>query len=105
VSVGQTPTEKCQREQIEQYLERYPDATPTQIMGALGLPPGARQLIEEVDHGVDPSEPVSFDRPPEWQVKSVTVGEEEYPASAGTGVEMVETIDYLDRLLKNTKLG
>jgi hypothetical protein len=104
-SVGQTPTEKRQRDQIEQYIQRYPDATPTQIMGALGLPPDARRLIEEVDHGVDPTEPVAFERPPEWQVKSVTVGEEEYPASAGTGVEMVETIDYVERILQNTKLG
>ncbi|MFC7195366.1 hypothetical protein ACFQL4_13130 [Halosimplex aquaticum] len=38
-------------------------------------------------------------------MKSVTIGEEEYPASAGTGVEMVETIDPLDRLLRHSKLG
>jgi len=104
-SVGQTPTEKRQREQIERYLERHPDATPTQILGALGLPPDARRLIEEVDHGADPNEPVSFVRPPEWQVKSVTIGDEEYPASAGTGVKMVETIDPVDHLVSETKLG
>jgi len=37
------------------------------------------------------SEPVGFERAPEWHVVSVTVGEEEYPASAGNSIHMVET--------------
>jgi hypothetical protein len=104
-SVGQTPTEKRQREQIERYLQNHPNAKPTEVLGALGLPPDARRLIKEVDAGVDPTEVVSFERPPEWRVKSVTIGNEEYPASAGTGVEMVDVIDPLDNLLNQTKLG
>jgi len=103
--VGQTPEEKRQRDQIEQYLEANPAAKPAEVLGALGLPPDARRLIEEVDLGVDPTEPVAFDRPPEWRVKSVTIGSEEYPASAGTGVELVEVVDPLDNLLEKTKLG
>ena len=62
-SIGQTPEEKRQREQIEQYLDSHPDAKPAEVLGALGLPPDARRLIKEVDAGVDPSEPVSFERP------------------------------------------
>ena len=104
-SVGQTPEEKRRRDRIEEYLRAHPDAPPSQVLGALGLPPDARRLIEEIDAGVDPSEPVSFERGPEWQVKSVTIGEEEYPASAGTGVDMVELVDPIDHLLSETKLG
>ena len=103
--VGQTPEGRRQREQIEQYLEANPNAKPTEVLGALGLPPDARRLIEEVDLDVDPTEPVAFDRPPEWRVKSVIIGSDEYPASAGTGVELVEVVDPLDNLLENSKLG
>ncbi|WP_274323772.1 hypothetical protein [Halosimplex aquaticum] len=104
-AVGQTPNEKRRRDRIREYLRLNPDASPTEVLGALGLPPDARQLIEELDAGLDPTDTVVFERPPEWRVKSVTIGEEEYPASAGTGVEMVETIDPLDRLLRHSKLG
>jgi hypothetical protein len=103
--VGQTPEEKRQRDRIERYIEANPDASPSQILGALGLPPDARRLIDEIDAGVDPAEPVSFDRPPEWRVTSVIVGNDEYPASAGTGVELVDVIDPVINLLNETKLG
>ena len=38
---------------------------------------------------IEPSESVGFERFPKWRVVSVTVGEEEFPASSGGGVDMV----------------
>ncbi|WP_226022488.1 hypothetical protein [Halomicrobium salinisoli] len=61
--------------------------------------------MEEIDAGIDPYEPVGFERPPEWHVKSVTIGEEEYPVSSGNGIDMVETIMPVERLLQETRLG
>ncbi len=74
------------------------------MLGELGLPPSAARIAREVEAGIDPSVPVGFERGPSWRVKSVTVGEEEYPASAGTGVEMVETVSPAKRLYQNSCL-
>jgi len=104
-TVGEGITRTEWRNQIEQYLERYPDASPGEILGALELPPDALDILDDLDAGVDPSEPVSFQTGPQWRVKSVEIGEEEYPASAGNGIDMVETIMPVDRLLSETKLG
>lgn len=104
-SVGESIFRTEWREKIEQYLELNPDASPGEILGSLELPPDALNILDELDAGVDPSEPVSFKHGPQWQVKSVEIGEEEYPASAGNGIEMVETIIPKERLLAETKLG
>lgn len=89
-SVGETPTRVRQRERIAEELERRPGATAATVVGRLGLAPDAKPFVEEVRAGADRSGVVGFERPPSWRVKSVTVGEEEYPASAGNGVEMVD---------------
>ncbi|MFC7077893.1 hypothetical protein [Haloarcula halophila] len=104
-TIGEGPTRKQWRHRIENYLERYPDASIPQIRGALDLPHRAETVIEEVAAGIDRTEVHSFHAGPEWHVKSVTVGEEEYPASSGNGVDMVETIMPVERLLEETKLG
>jgi DNA-directed RNA polymerase subunit RPC12/RpoP len=90
-SVGETPTRLERREKIEAEVLRRPSASAAEILGRLGLPASCGEFVEEVRAGVDRSEVVGFERAPSWHVKSVTVGEEEYPASAGNGVEMVAT--------------
>lgn len=89
-SVGETPTEREKRLRIEKYLERYPEASVAQVCGALGLPESDERLVVEAKLGVDPTEVVAFERPPRWRLYSVTVREEEYPASPGGGVDMVK---------------
>jgi hypothetical protein len=89
-SVGETPTRKQWREEIRRGLKRWPEASATELVGRLSLPPAAKDVVAEERAGVDWSEPVGFERPPSWRVVSVTVGEKEFPASAGNGVEMVE---------------
>lgn len=89
-AVGETPTRRKRRKRIERELRRDSDATPMQIVARAELPPGCMELVEEVRAGYDRSGAAGFERPPEWRVESVTVGEEEYPASAGNGVQMVE---------------
>ena len=104
-TVGDGPTRKRWRERIEVYLDKYPDASAARIRGALNLPPVAVEVIEEVAAGIDRSEVRSFESGPEWSVKSVTVGETEYPASAGNGVEMVDTRLPIERLIEESVLG
>ena len=94
-SVGES-RERCrQRRRVETYISNHPDVSNAEILQQLrqDLPDdldAARSLITEVRAGVDPSEPVGFERVPQWRVKSVEIRDEEYPASAGNGVEMVE---------------
>lgn len=90
VSVGETPTRRERRRMIERELEKTPGARAPTILGRSGLPPPCEELVEEVRAGFDREEPVSFERAPSWRVVSVEVEGEEYPASAGNGVEMVE---------------
>jgi len=104
-SVGESPERTRWRKEIEDYTQQNPEASPAQILGELKLPPRAREVLDEIDAGIDPSESVDFQYGPEWHVKSVTIGEEEYPASAGTGIDMVETVDPVENLLQNTELG
>ncbi|MHB9287400.1 hypothetical protein ACKVMT_10235 [Halobacteriales archaeon Cl-PHB] len=103
--VGESPTDHKRRERIRDYLEQNPEASIPEMLGELGLPPDAKRIAREVEAGIDPNEPVSFERGPKWQVKSVTVGEEEYPASAGTGVEIVETVSLAKRLYQESLLS
>lgn len=89
-SVGEGPTDRERRREIEAYLDANPEASVAQVLGALGLPERAGRLVVEVRLGADVTEPVAFERPPRWRLRSVTVGEEEYPASPGGGVDMIE---------------
>jgi hypothetical protein len=94
-SVGETQTRKEQRGRVEVYLENHPTASIEDVLQDLNsvLPSSieaARQLVEEVVAGVDRSEPVGFERAPEWRVVSVEIVGQEFPASAGNGVDMVE---------------
>lgn len=88
--VGEGPSKRQRRKRIEAELERTPDASATELIGRLGLPPDEREFVEQVRAGVGHGEMVSFDDSvPEWRVKSVTVDGEERLASSGNGVEMV----------------
>jgi len=89
-SVGETPTRVEWREQIGRGLERWPEASASELIGRLSLPPAAKDVVFEERAEVDRSEVAGFERPPSWRVVSVSVGEKEFPASAGNGVEMVE---------------
>jgi len=89
-AVGEGPSDRQRRKRVEAELERTPSASATEIVGRLGLPPDAREFVEEVRAGVEHGRLVSFDDSvPEWRVKSVTIDGEEHAASAGNGVEMV----------------
>ncbi len=99
--VGEGPSDRRLREQIEEQLQLSPRASAVEIVGRLGLPPDCREFVEEVVAGVDRSELVAFDDGvPEWHVKSVTIDGEERAASAGNGVDMVEITDARDRLVR-----
>jgi len=89
-AVGVGPSDRQRRERVEAALERTPNASAAEIAGRLGLPPDAREFVEEVRAGVEHGRLVSFDDSvPEWRVKSVTIDGEERMASAGNGIEMV----------------
>ena len=89
-AVGEGPSDRQQRKQVEAELERMPGASATEIVGRLGLPPDACEFVDEVRAGVEHGRLVSFDDSvPEWRVKSVTIDGEERMASAGNGIEMV----------------
>jgi len=107
--VGQSRERLRWRKKLEEHARvndlDYEDLYDATILGELGLPSEAREVVDELVAGVDPSEPVSAERVPEWRVTSVTIEEEEYPASAGNGVDLVETIDPVERLLSETVLG
>ncbi|QCD65567.1 hypothetical protein GBQ70_07915 [Halomicrobium sp. ZPS1] len=104
-TVGERPQRRRWRLAIEEYLKQNPEADPPEILGQLQLPPDAREVLAEIEAGIDRSVPVGFERPPEWQVKSITVGEEEYPASSGNGVTMVETKLPVERVYEESVLS
>lgn len=95
-SVGETSEEREQRRAIESYLEGHPDADTATVLGAVGLPPDDAQLVEEIRAGVDHTEVVGFERPPEWRLDTVEVHGEEFLAGTGGGVDMatVESRSY-----------
>jgi len=98
-SVGESPERHRQRQEIERALRKTPDAPAVEVVGRLGLPPDAMELVAEVRAGVDREEAVGFDEyVPKWHVKSVTVDGEERPASAGNQIDMVEVTDIRQRL-------
>lgn len=93
-SMGDKPERVESRGLIQSYIEDNPEASQGEILARLGhkLPEyrEAVRLIEEVREGIDRSEPVGFERLPEWRITEVSVGDESYPANGGGGVDMVE---------------
>lgn len=67
-------------------------------------PPDDDDLVREVMAGVDYSEPVSFEREPEWHLESIIVEDEEHAVSESGGVEMAEVVLPVTRLLEETRL-
>ncbi len=103
-TVGETPTERKKRQAIESHLERHPNATVTEVLGSCSLPPGDASLVREVMAGVDRSEVVGFDDPPDWRLDAVIVDDEEHPAAVGGGVDMAEVVMPVERLMRETRL-
>lgn len=104
-AVGEAPKRLKKREEIREYLRSHPNAPVPEILGSLGLPPDDREIIVEERADVDRTEPVGFTRPPRWELKSVTVGDEEHSARSGNGPTLVEVDRPIERLLDETKLG
>lgn len=108
VSVGESIELAELRQKVRHFLEVDPELSVPELFGKLNaqVPPNRLEtVVEQVREDIDPAAPESFDRPPEWSVKSVTVGEEEFPANAGTGIEMVEVELPKQAILEQTKLG
>ncbi len=107
-SVGETIERAELRSKIRQFLEVDLGLSNAELFGKLNamVPPDElEEVAEQVRNDVDPASVESFERPPEWAVKSVTVGENEFPANAGTGIEMVEVELPIQAILEHTKLG
>lgn len=99
---GETARRAERREKVAQALAERPDASTPQILGRAGLPPDCAPLVREEREGIDRDNVVSVSGVPGWRVESITVGQTEYPASSGGGVDLVEASglhdDHLDRL-------
>jgi hypothetical protein len=100
-SVGESTERAKIRERIEAVAHAHPDLTDVELAARYDAI-GHVDVVREVRSGAstDPSEVVGFDRgdrPPEWEVVSVTVDGEERPASGGGGPSFVETTDYAER--------
>ena len=54
--------------------------------------------------GVDYSEPVHFEREPEWHLESIIVEDEEHTVLESGGVEMAEVVLPVKRLLEEMRL-
>lgn len=104
-TVGESPERTRRRKEVREYLDRYPDASDSRVIGALGLPPDCRRLVREVRADVDCDDAKGFERAPSWSLRAVKIYGEEYPASAGNGVDMVPTRRPVARLLSETRLG
>jgi len=76
----------------------------TEILGACSLPPADADFVRKVMAGVDYSEVVGFNSPPEWRFDSVIVDDEEHPAASGGGVDMAEVVMPVEKLLNETRL-
>jgi hypothetical protein len=108
ISIGESIERTELRSKIRWFLEINPDISNAELFGKLNAsvrPDELEEIAEQVRNNENPAAVDSFDRPPEWVVKSVTIGEQEFPASAGTGIEMVTVELPVDALLKRTPLG
>jgi hypothetical protein len=104
-SVGESCEQTRRRARLEEFLNENPAVPVSVALGTLDLPPTASSLFHEIRADIDTSELVGFERGPEWHVKSVTVGNEEYPASAGNGVEIVESVLPAEKLYQESRLS
>jgi len=107
-SVGETIERTELRDRVRRFLDVDPTLTDAELWGKLGAdvpPDDLEEVAEQVRNDVDPAAAESFERPPEWSVKSVSIGEKEFPANAGTGIEMVEVELPKQAIVEQTKLG
>jgi hypothetical protein len=89
-AVGEAPGEGDRRERVRRAAERLDVPTVGRIAGEVMMEPSeVARYLSEIEEGVDPDEVVTMARMPPWRVCSVRIGEEEYPASSGSGVDMV----------------
>jgi uncharacterized Zn finger protein (UPF0148 family) len=100
-SVGESTERAKIRERIEIVADAHPDLTDLELAAKYDAIEHV-DVVREVRSGADtdPSEVVGFDRgdrPPDWEIVSVTVDGEERPASGGGGPSFVEVVDYGQR--------
>lgn len=110
-TVGETPQEREARRRIQRRLERDPAVSKERVVGEVAMsgvdvpPEEVKRIHREVVEGVDRESVVGFERPPGWELESVTVEGEEYDAGDGGGVDMAEVELPAERLLAETCLG
>jgi len=106
--VGETLTRGQKRKRLLQHQEAHDlddeELYRPEVLGELGLSPEDREIVDEIVADVDPDKAVSASRPPEWQIESVEVAGEKYPASSGNGIDLVETVDPIDRIISGSRL-
>lgn len=92
--VGETVSDRERRERIEAQVARNPGSSVPAVMGGLGLPPPARELVEKAVAGESaPPPPESFERPARWTAEAVLRGRgedaEEHSVGRAGGPDMV----------------
>jgi hypothetical protein len=108
ISVGESIERAELRSKICQFLEVDPGLSNAELFGKLNAsvhPDELEEVAEQVRNGIDSASVESFERPLEWAVKSVSIGDKEFPANAGTGIEMVEVDLPVQAILEQTELG
>jgi hypothetical protein len=105
-TLGRAPDEQKKVNLIERHLEQNPEASVSAVLGATMpvVTPEDDDLVREVMAGLDRSEPMSFERDPEWELEAIVVDDEEHTVSESGGVEMAEVVLPVKRLLKETRL-
>ncbi|MBX0286784.1 hypothetical protein EGH22_10630 [Halomicroarcula sp. F28] len=107
-TVGESLSRGKKRELLLRYQEAHDlddeELYRPGVLGELGLSPYDREIVDEIVAGVDPDDAVSASRPPEWQIESIEVAGEKYPASSGNGIDLVETVDPIDRIISGSRL-
>jgi hypothetical protein len=105
-AVGEAPGESEGRERVREAAESAPEATVGRIAGEVMMEPEeVARYLGEIEEGVAPEEAVAMARLPPWRVVSVEIGEEEYPASRGGGVEMVSVDFGAESVMREALLG
>jgi hypothetical protein len=102
---GESSSRTKVRKRLRMVADGHPELSPVELAAkydALEHIDVAREVVSDAE--TDPEEIVGFgsERVPRWSVadwrlKSVTVEGEEYSASAGGGMDFVETTNYRDR--------
>ena len=108
VRLGESQLKADLRDRLRTYLSNHPNASNVDLIAKPGIkydPELVREIANQIRADYDPSEVVGFSRSPDWRVVSVTVRDEEFPASSGNGVNMVSVDRPKQNLLDNTLLG